>query len=325
MDASFEQLVAPYRRELLAHGYRMLGSPDDAEDALQETLLAAWKGMAGFEGRSSLRTWLYRISTHVCLRMIQKASAAQKAGMADKRRLVPAEVAAPRTATDDLGEPVALPWVEPLPGVEPLSDPAEHYLRRESVELAFVAALQHLPSTPRAVLLLREVLEFPAADVADLLGISTAAVNSALQRARKALPAGRETAGSQAGELARLGDDGRRDLVAAFVDAWERADVDSLVRLLADDVRFTMPPLPAWFAGRDAVRAFFAERVFATPWRLVPVAANGQLAFACYQRQDDGEYALAAVNLLSLRDGLITAIDGFLDPRVHEKFLPLLR
>ena len=216
-------------------------------------------------------------------------------------------------------------WLEPWPDEEPASesdesDPSARYLRRESVELAFVAALQHLPATQRAVLILREVLEFSATEVAAILETTTAAVNSALQRARK-LVEERVPAPSQQDELAAMGAGGRRDLVQAFVTAWERADVRGLLDLLAEDARFTMPPLPAWFEGREAVGRFFAERVFATPWRLVPLRANGQPGFACYIRAaGDDRFRLGAVNLLGLRAGKIVHIAGFLDPAVHRHF-----
>jgi RNA polymerase sigma-70 factor (ECF subfamily) len=231
-----------------------------------------------------------------------------------------------RQDTDDLGEPVAGPvWLEPWPDDVPASepddtDPAARYLRRESVELAFVAALQHLPGTQRAVLILREVLEFPAAEVARILDTTPASVNSALQRARKTIDQ-RVPATTQQVELDALGADGRRGLVDAFVSAWESADVVAIQELLAEDARFTMPPLPAWFHGREDVARFFTERVFARPWRLVPIRANGQLAFACYQDDvNDGRFRLGAINVLSLRDGRILAISGFLDRDVHRRF-----
>ncbi|WP_067814989.1 sigma-70 family RNA polymerase sigma factor [Actinomadura kijaniata] len=299
--AAFDELVAAHRRELFAHCYRMLGSLEDAEDALQETLLNAWKGLRGFEGRSSLRTWLYRISTNVCIR-----SASGRGP-----RILSTDHGPPLTDPSDLGEPVAGPiWLEPWPD----HDPAERYLRREGVELAFVAALQHLPGTQRAVLILREVLGYSAAETAGILDTTAASVNSALQRARKAVEE-RMPATTQRAELDALGEDGRRALVEAFVSAWERADVDALVSLLADDARFTMPPLPAWFDGVAAVRRFFAERVFATAWRLVPIQVNGQLGFACYQERD-GRLRLSAINALGVRDGSISEISGFIDPAV---------
>jgi RNA polymerase sigma-70 factor (TIGR02960 family) len=307
-EAAFERLVGRYRGELYAHCYRMLGSLQDGEDAVQEALLAAWRGLPGFEGRSSLRTWLYRVATNVCLRL----------GSRRPRRLLSFDHGPARSSTNDLGEPVGGPvWLEPWPDEVPAGhepDPAAAYLRRESVELAFVAALQHLPATQRAVLILREVLGFSAAEVAGLLDTTPAAVNSALQRAR-ATARQRMPARSQQAELAALDPGGRRALVEAFVTAWERADVQALLDLLAEDARFTMPPLPAWFDGREDVGRFLAERVFATPWRLLPIAASGQLAFACYQA-DGSRFQLGAVNLLNLRDGRISWIAGFLDPQL---------
>jgi RNA polymerase sigma-70 factor (TIGR02960 family) len=315
-SAAFERLVASYRGELYAHCYRMLGSVQDAEDALQESLLGAWRGLDGFEGRSSLRAWLYRVCTNACLRLSARRP----------RRMLSADYGPPRLGTDDLGEPVAGPvWLEPWPDDVPASgpgdiDPAASYLRRESVELAFIAALQHLPGTQRAVLILREVLEFSATEVARILDTTPPSVNSALQRARKAVEA-RMPPTAQQVELATLGPVGRRELVDAFVAAWERADVPAILELLAEDARFTMPPLPAWFLGREEIGRFFTERMFATPWRLVPIRANGQLALACYQGDPDGErFRLGAINLLSVRAGRIVEIAGFLDPDVHRRF-----
>jgi RNA polymerase sigma-70 factor (TIGR02960 family) len=308
--------VAGYRDELYAHCYRMLGSVQDAEDALQESLLGAWRGLAGFEGRSSLRAWLYRVSTNACLRLIARRPP----------RMLSVDHGPPRRDPGELGEWVAGPvWLEPWPDQAPApeaggADPATSYLRRESVELAFVAALQHLPGTQRAVLILREVLQFSAAEVARILDTTPAAVNSALQRARKAVDQ-RVPPTTQRAELAALGADGRRELVDAFVAAWERADVPAILELLAEDARFTMPPLPAWFLGRDDVGRFLSERMFATPWRLLPVGANGQLAFACYQGDPDGgRFRLGAVNVVSLRGRRIAWLAGFLDPGVHRHF-----
>src|SRR6266508_3471810 len=252
-QAAFEELVAHHRRELYAHCYRMLGSVQDAEDALQESLIGAWRGLAGFEGRSSLRTWLYRITTNACLRLIAR----------NPRRILSPEYGPPRRDTSDLGEPVS------------------------------------------------------AAEVADFLDTSPASVNSALQRARKTVEE-RVPDMSQRAELDALGDDGQRELVNAFVSAWWRADVPALLDLLAEDARFTMPPLPAWFDGRDNVERFFTERVFATPWRLVPLRANGQLGFACYILQPGADrFRLGAINLLRVREGQIAEINGFLEPGLH--------
>jgi len=309
-EQAFAELVAGYRRELHVHCYRMLGSLDDADEALQETLLAAWRGLGGFEQRSSLRAWLYRIATNCSLRLASKRP----------MRMLSWDCGPARAPMDDLGAPVGGPiWLQPWPhdvtatGTDD-ADPAAAYGRKESVELAYIAALQHLPANQRAVLILREVLEFPAAEVADLLDTSTQSVNSALQRARKTVAA-RVPGRSQQDE--RLEAD-QRGLVDAFVEAFERGDISALVRLLAEDVRFTMPPLPAWFDGRDAVTEFFARRVFATTWRAVPLELNGQPGFAGYQ-QLSGSFRVGAVNVLSFRAGKVSWIASFLDPAVHAR------
>lgn len=310
---AFDRLVEAYRAPLHAHCYRMLGSLHDADDALQETLLGAWRGLAGFEGRSSLRSWLYRIATNACLRLADRRS----------QLMLPTDRAPAGRDVHDLGEPVLEPtWLEPYPdrpaGRE--TDPESRFQQRESVELAFVAALQHLPANQRAVLLLREVLQFSAGEVALTLDTSVASVNSALQRARKAVDL-RVATGRQHAELRSLGEQGQRDLVAAFVAAWERADVDAILGLLTDDARFSMPPLPAWFSGRSDIGRFLAERAFATPWRLLPTLASGQLAFACYQDMTgDGRFRLGALNVVTLREGRIAEMTGFLDPWVHRRF-----
>lgn len=315
-SGAFESLVRPQRRRLHVHCYRMLGSPHDADDAVQETLLAAWRGIASFEGRSALGTWLYQISTRVCLRLITQRPP----------RLDAPDHAPALTGTADLGASVGGPvWIEPLPDVEWLADvlqqePASALQRRQSVALAFIAALQHLPGTQRAVLLLRDVLEYSAAEAAEVLGTTTAAVNSALQRAQKTVK-DRMPGPSQALELQALHPARLDPLLRDLVEAWERRDVAALVSLLAEDARFTMPPLPAWFEGRARVAAFFSERIFATPWRLVPLWANGQPGFACYMKHPGGEtFQLGAVNLLAFRAGRIVGIHAFLDPAVHRRF-----
>jgi RNA polymerase sigma-70 factor (ECF subfamily) len=314
--AAFGLLVEPYRAELHAHCYRMLGSVHDADDALQDALVGAWRGLAGFEGRGSLRAWLYRIATNACLRLLARRP----------RRVLAVEYGPAAAPQDDLGEPVAEPvFLEPYPddrlGLQDRSAaPEARYELRESVELAFVAALQHLAATQRAVLILREVLGFSAAEVAGILDTTPAAVNSALQRARKAVDR-RVPRPAQQAELDALGAGGRRELVDAFVTAWERADVAAILDLLAEDARFSMPPLRAWFRGREDAGRFLAERVFATPWRLLPIRANGQLAFACYQGDPRGDrFRLGAVNVLRVRAGRIVEIAGFLDPEVHRRF-----
>jgi RNA polymerase sigma-70 factor (TIGR02960 family) len=297
----FEARVGPHRAELHAYCYRMLGSLQDAEDALQEALLGAWRGMAAFEGRGSFRGWLYRIATNACLEVISKRP----------KRMTAIEYGAATEGVDVaaiVGDPV---WLEPYP-----CDAAASFELRESVEIAFVAALQHLPATQRAVLILCEVLGFDAATTAELLETSVASVNSALQRAR-ATVGERAPAKSQQATLRDLGEVAERELVAAFVDAWGRSDVDAIMKLLARDARFAMPPIPSWFDGRDSIARFFRERMFETAWRLVPMRASGQLAFACYQGP---EFRLGAMNVVTLRGREIAEMTGFLDPAVHRRF-----
>jgi RNA polymerase sigma-70 factor (TIGR02960 family) len=294
---AFAELVGPNRHELRVHCYRMLASADDADDALQETLLAAWRGIAGFQERSSLRAWLYRIATNVCLRMADQR----------KRRMLSWDLGPARSPDDDLGDPQAGPWLEPWLD---RTDPDAAFERKETIGIAYVAALQHLPPNQRAVLILREVLEYSAAEVADLLDTSVPAVNSALQRARQAVET--RMPGLEQHSTVALAE-GERSVLSDFVDAFERRDVDALVSLLAQDVRFTMPPLPAWFDGRDDVVGFFARRVFATPWRARPIEVNGQPALACYQERD-GAFLLSALNVLTIEQGRVTWIASFLDP-----------
>jgi RNA polymerase sigma-70 factor (ECF subfamily) len=302
----FAARIAPYRAELHAYCYRMLGSLHDAEDALQEALLNAWRGLEGFEGRGSLRAWLYRIATRACLDMIEQRA----------RRALPDERAA-RALGVELEAMVEGPlWLEPYP--DPVDESAQ---LRESVELAFVAALQHLPANQRAALILREVLGFSAAEVAALLETTVASINSALQRARETVD-GRVPPMTQQATRKSLGIEGERALVAAYVSAWEAGDVDGIVKLLARDAKFTMPPIPTWFSGADSIGGFFAERIFVTPWRLVPARASGQIAFLCYQGP---RFTVGALNVVTLRGELIGELTGFLDPAVHARFLPAER
>jgi RNA polymerase sigma-70 factor (ECF subfamily) len=299
--SQFEELVAPHRKELHAHCYRMLGSVHDADDALQDALLGAWRGRDTFAGKSSLRAWLFRIATNACLHLIAQRP----------RRLLSADYQRAASGTDIeavLLEPI---WLEPYP-----DDPEARVEQREQIELAFVAALQHLPGTQRAALLVRDVLGFSAEETAELLEVTVATVNSALQRARASI-AERVPARSQQATLRDLGEPAQRALVASFVSAWERADVDALLALLASDARFMMPPIPTWFDGIDAIRGFVAERMFQTPWHLVPMRANGQLAFACYQGP---AFRLGAFAVVTVRGQAIAQICGFLDPAVHARF-----
>jgi RNA polymerase sigma-70 factor (TIGR02960 family) len=309
---AFERLVEEHRPALHAHCYRLLGSVHDADDALQETLLAAWRGLDGYQGRAPFHHWLHRIATHASLRLSSRRPT----------RVLAHAFGPPRTVDDGLGEPLLESvWIEPYPDADVpygAAGPEARYEQRESVELAFVAALQHLPATQRAALLLKDVLGFPSARVADMLETTPAAVNSALQRARATLDQRLDSV-SQQDALRSLGEPARQQLVDAFVDAWQRADIDQLVTLLTDDVRFTMPPLPAWFDGLIAVRRFFVERVFETSWRLEPVTANGQLGNVCHQSVDGGaSYHVGAVNVLTVRGDRVAAINGFVGPAVRD-------
>jgi RNA polymerase sigma-70 factor (TIGR02960 family) len=316
-ERAFEGLIAPLRRRIFVHCYRLLGSPHDADDALQETLFAAWRGLATYDGRGTFAAWLYRIGTNVCLRMIAKRP----------KRLLSPDYGPARQTTADLGTLVTgRVWVEPCPDQDLFDegsvegDPFHQLMRRETVSLAFVAALQHLPGTQRAVLLLRDVLEFSAAETAGLLDLSVPAVTSALQRARakvpKRLPDDPNRAESRSSAVDR-----QDHLLMAFVSAWERRDIDELVRLLAEDVRFTMPPLPAWFDGRAQVATFFRERVFATDWRLVPLPVNGQAGFACYLRPEDTDrFQRGAILLPVIHGERILRLHSFLDPVLHRRF-----
>ncbi len=316
-ERAFESLVSPHRRRIFGHCYRMLGSPHDADDALQETLLAAWRGLVTFDGRGSFTAWLYRIGTNVCLRMISKRP----------KRLLSSDHGSAFQSTADLGKLVpGLMWVEPCPDWD-LSDegsdegdPFHHLARRETVSLAFVAALQHLPGTQRAALLLRDVLEFSAAETAALLDLSVPAVTSALQRARATLRKRLKPDPNRAKPRPPTAET-QDHLLNAFVSAWERRDVDALVNLLSEDARFTMPPLPAWFYGRDQVAMFFRERVFATDWRLLPLRANGQAGFACYLRPEGARlFQMGAILLTEFRGDRIAHLHSFLDPALHRRF-----
>jgi RNA polymerase sigma-70 factor (ECF subfamily) len=301
VSADFEGLTRRFRGELLAHCYRMLGSPDEAEDLVQETFLRAWRSYDGFEGRSSVRTWLYRIATNVCLTAIERRN----------RRPLPSGLGGPADADAELTT-AEVPWLQPLPDAlvtDGLQDPASITAARAGVRLAFVAALQYLSARQRATLILRDVLEWPAADVADLLGTTTTAVNSALRRARAqlahAMPA--------EDELTEPDDAKRRDLLKRYADAIEKADARALAGLLREDVTLEMPPYLTWFAGRDAVVAFIGSRLLTAPGelKLVPTAANGQPAFAVYR---DGEQDAHAVMVLTLSDIGIARIVAFTSP-----------
>jgi RNA polymerase sigma-70 factor, ECF subfamily len=305
---SFEQLIEPYRVELHAHCYRMLGSVHDAEDALQDALLRAWRGLPQFEGRSSLRSWLYRIATNSCLRLIERRP----------KRVLPIDYGPPSDAHDDPAPPlVESVWIEPYPDAaiaDGRAAPDARYEQRESIELAFVAALQHLPARQRAVLILRDVLGFSAAEVADTLETTPKAVYSTLQRAHKSVDE-HLPAYSQQATLRSLGDARVRGIVETYVDAWERGDVNTIVSMLAEDAILAMPPRPSWYRGIEAARVFLARGPLAPARgrRLRPATANAQLAVgSLYQGWPERPDGLQVLQLLTLdTDGRIAAITAF--------------
>ncbi len=308
-EAAYRRLVEPHQRELHAHCYRMLGSVHDAEDALQEALLRAWRGLGGFEGRSSLRSWLYRIATNASLDAIERRP----------KRVLPIDFP-PADPAAGPGEPlVESVWIEPYPdeamGIEDgYAAPEARYEQRESVELAFIAALQHLPATQRAVLILRDVLGYSARETAETLETTVASANSALQRARATVEE-RLPAQSQQATLRALGDEEVRELVESYLDAWERQDVEAVVSMLNEDAAFAMPPLRSWFHGHEAIRAFLAGAPLSGQWRwrALRARANGQEALAFYSWDPGSEtYQRFALNVLTLRDGKIAAVDAFL-------------
>lgn len=309
MSTEFDRLTEPFRRELLAHCYRLLGSIHDAEDLVQETYLRAWRGFGGFEGRSSVRRWLYAIATRACLTALQTRA----------RRPLPSGLGAPE---DDHRVAVApsesaVPWLQPAPdALLAGDDPAAVVAGRAGVRLAFIAALQYLPARQRAVLTLRDVLAFRTAEVAEMLATTTAAVDSTLRRARANLA----DAGPVEDDLAEPDEVTRRALLDSYVDAFTRADPDALVDLLRADVELEMPPIPTWFTGRTAVVGFLASRVMRQDrWRLVPTSANGQPAFVTYQRRPGG-YEANGVEVLTVVGGRIARITAFHDPSLVPTF-----
>jgi RNA polymerase sigma-70 factor, ECF subfamily len=308
-DDAFAALVEPHRRELRALCYRMLGSVDDADDALQEVLMRAWRGLPGFEGRSSMRTWLFRIATNACLNRLERRPG----------RTVPYDFGPPATLGDGPGELLdeAL-WLGPYPDrflADEATGPEATALRAESVELAFVAALQRLPARARAVLILRSVLDYSAHETADMLGMSVAAANSVLQRARRAVRR-QVPSRSQQQTVRDLGDDRVRDLVTRYAQAFEAADIEGLLALLDEDATWAMPPMPGWYRGKEAIAAFLEGYPLRHTWRHLPARANGQPALGCYAWDErEGAYLATALDVLTLEDDRILAVMGFVDPR----------
>src|SRR5262245_9500745 len=315
VEDTFTEVSDRYRRELLAHCYRMLGSVHEAEDLVQETFLRAWRSFHGFEGRSSVRTWLYRIATNACLTALESRN----------RRPLPTGLGHPSSdPTAPLVEQTEVLWLEPVPDAlvgigtdNPAADPAAVVADRESVRLAFVAALQYLPPRQRAVLVLREVLGLPAAEVAGMLDTSTAAVNSSLQRARAQL----DQAGLSADEITEPTEPDRRELLGRYVQALENKDISSLVTLFTEDAVWEMPPFIGWYRGPFDIGRLVGQHCPAGPGelRLLPIESNGQPGFAMYIRHD-GTWKPFQLNVLTLTKTGIGHVTAFFDLDLFTKF-----
>ncbi|WP_059012704.1 sigma-70 family RNA polymerase sigma factor [Streptomyces specialis] len=297
-----ELQLEQHRKELTGYCYRMLGSAFEAEDAVQETMVRAWRGIDRFEGRSSLRSWLYRIATNVCLTMLSGSS----------RRARPMDLSSPTpTASAVLGPPLpGTAWSEPMPDSRTLPDPADTAEQRDSVRLALVAALQHLAPRQRAVLILREVLSWKASEVAELLDTTVASVNSALQRARATLAATGLTEADPAEPLS----DEHKALLSRYLDAFERYDMDALTALLAEDATLSMPPYDLWMRGPSDIRAWMlGQGIGCAGSRLIPTWANGMPAFGQYRADPDGGHTPWALQVIEVSDGRVPGINAFLD------------
>ncbi|OBJ13235.1 RNA polymerase subunit sigma-70 [Mycobacterium colombiense] len=309
--ADFSAHAEPYRRELLAHCYRMTGSLHDAEDLVQETLLRAWKAYDRFEGKSSMRTWLHRIATNTCLTALEGR----------QRRPLPVGLGGPSSdPTAELVERREVPWLEPLPELtEHPADPSVVVGSRESVRLAFVAALQYLPPRQRAVLLLRDVLGWRSAEVADAVGTTTTAVNSLLQRARSQL----ETAGpSSEDPLVQPDSAEAQDLLARYIAAFETYDIDRLVDLFTAEAIWEMPPYTGWYRGAGAIVTLIHQQCPAEgsgDMRMLPLIANGQLAAAMYMRAGDVHVPFQ-LHVLDVQGGKVSHVVAFLDDSLFAKF-----
>lgn len=317
-DKAYGRLVTAYRAELHAHCYRMLGSYADAEDAFQEALLRAWRGIRGFERRGSLRAWLYTVATNACLKALNRRP----------ERVLPVDHGPAADPHRGAGPPAAeVPTIEPYSGrgelaADAATAPEARYDQRESVELAFIAALQYLTARQRAALILHDVLGYPAAQIAGMLHTTPAAVYSSLQRAHKVTQE-RLPQPSQQATLRTLGDDGLRELAGRYVGAWHRGDVEAIVAMLTSDAILSMPPQPAWFQGAAAIRAFLAAWPMAQRdrSRLVATWANGQPAFGHYLLDgEDGRYLGHSLDVLTLRGTQIAAVTAFVVPHLFGSF-----
>jgi RNA polymerase sigma-70 factor (ECF subfamily) len=311
--AAFSALVERHRAELQVHAYRMLGSLEDAQDAVQDALLRAWRSRKTYDGRSTFRAWLYRITTNACLRILERRP----------RRLVPAEAGPAAEVGARPLPPADLPWLQPYPDrlLDESPEPEDAVVARETIELAFLGAIQHLPPRQRAVLILRDALDWSANETAAVLEMSVAAANSALQRARATL---KDRLPARRLEWATAADaeDAERSLLETYVDAFERHDDRRLVALLREDVRLAMPPHPTWYEGLEAVAAFLAGVAFrpgSEAHRFVPTRANRQPAFGVY-RGEGADARPFAINVVEIESGLVTGMDFFRYPELFPAF-----
>ncbi len=324
-DHHFAELTDPYRRELQVHCYRILGSIHEAEDMVQETMLRAWKRLDTFEGRASFRAWLYKIATNVCLDMLDSKRS---------RRLLPPQCTPASNPTGQITPPSPeMTWLEPFPD-EWLEDksalnPEARYTDSESISFAFMVALQTLPPRQRAVLILRDVLDFSANETADILEITVSSANSALHRARTTI-SDRHHGGGRPIAASSLSNKRTQWLLDHFVQAWENADVESLVALLKEDAALAMPPSPSWYQGKSAIRAFSALTIFGDDgmfggkargrWWLVRTNANNSPAYAIYQRTSENEYQAFGLIGLVITAGKLELIVSFIDPSLPAQF-----
>jgi len=313
VNREFVRDTEPYRRELLAHCYRMLGSVHDAEDVVQETYLRAWRAFDGFEGRSSVRTWLYRIATNTCLNALEHHS----------RRLLPSGLAGPEADPGAAPVPAGaeVRWLQPIPDAmvsQDSADPAAIVVGREGLRLALIASLQYLSGPQRAVLILRDVLAFPAAEVAVMLGMSSIAVKSSLQRARARI----QQLAPAAGDVTEPDDPRARSLLDRYIAAFERADTAALERLLCDDATLEAPPFTTWFDGCKTCVPFLGAQILGPPgtWRMLATRANGQPAAACYCRDADGAYRPYGIVVLTTTSRGVSKIVSFGEPALVAVF-----
>jgi RNA polymerase sigma-70 factor (ECF subfamily) len=313
---AFGHLIDPYRREILLYGYRMLGSLQDAEDLTQEVCLRAWRRLGTIEGRASFRAWLYRIATNLSFDMLALR----------QRRSLPHLSGAPASPDESMPAPTLDPvWLDPLPDtllVDAAGEPETQYVRRESVTLAFLVVLQALSPRQRAILLLRDVLDWHASEVADLLGLSVIAVESALARARATLRQQYHPQGSEAVSLSPR-DSSTQETLRRYIAAWEAANIPALVALLREEAILSMPPFPWWFRGREAIVTFFTPLLAGATnraWRLYPVASNAQPGYISYQRTEQGTYRAQSISLLTVEGGRVATITSFLDPALCLRF-----